>query len=62
MERIKSTVLTFAGFIFALAVMGFFASVGLVVIGALCVVGTLAALIAAITALMTKRDPVTGLA
>lgn len=59
MERIKSTALTFAGIIVAFAVLGFFASVGLVAIGALCIIGALAALVVTITGLLTKGAPET---
>ncbi len=56
MNRIKSTALTILGIIAALTAFGFFASVGLAVIGALVVLGVVATVAAGIASLFAKRE------
>lgn len=56
MDRIKSIALTSFAIIFGLASLGFFASVGLFIIGAFVVTGALAALAGGITSVFAKHD------
>ena len=52
MHRVKSTVLTAVGMMIALAGLGFFASLGLAIVGALALLGVIGAAAAGIAGLL----------
>ena len=60
MDRIKSIALTTFGIIVALAGLGLFASIGLAMMGALVVLGTVAAITVALGSLFSKAEPQTA--
>ena len=62
MNRIKSAALTVVGMCFALVVFGFFATVGLALLGGLMVIGVVTALAVRISAVFASKESETPVA